>query len=33
VSEKMTLGGDDEDNEDGVKNAKKKELREHQKII
>lgn len=29
----MTLGGDDEDNEDGVKNAKKKELREHQKII
>ena len=29
----MTLGGAEEESEDGVRTAKKKELREHQKII
>jgi hypothetical protein len=29
VSEKMTLGGAEEESEDGVRTAKKKELREH----
>lgn len=33
VSEKMSLGGAEEESEDGVRSAKKKELREHQKII
>ena len=29
VSEKMALGGVEEESEDGVRSAKKKELREH----